>query len=44
MPTHMSKRIRVHVGSEEKVLANLKQFGMDKDVLPSDIGGDVVLN
>ncbi len=43
MPSHMSKRIRVHVGSEEKVLATLQQFGMEKDVLPSDIGGDVVL-
>jgi hypothetical protein len=43
MPTRMSKRIRVHVGSEEKVLENLKQFGLEKNVLPSDIGGDIVL-
>ncbi|KAL3759979.1 hypothetical protein ACHAWU_000602 [Discostella pseudostelligera] len=43
MPSRMSKRIRVHVGSEEKVLENLKQFGLEKKALPSDIGGDIVL-
>lgn len=43
MPARMSKRIRVHVGSEDKVLEYLKQYGLERNVLPSDIGGDVVL-
>ena len=29
---------------EEKVLNNLKKFGLDREVLPSDIGGDVMLD
>ena len=44
MPERMRKRVRVHVGSEEKVLNNLKEFGLDREVLPSDIGGDVMLD
>ena len=44
MPERMRKRVRVHVGSEEKVLNNLKKFGLEREVLPSDIGGDVLLD
>ena len=44
MPERMRKRVRLHSGSEEKILEELKEFGMDKDVLPSEIGGDVILD
>jgi len=44
MPERMRKRLRVHSGSEEKVLEQLKKFGLDREVLPSDIGGDVILD
>ena len=43
MPARLSRRIRVHVGTEEKVLENLKQFGLERNVLPSDVGGEVIL-
>jgi hypothetical protein len=32
------------VGSEEKVLKELEEVGMGREVLPSEIGGDVVLD
>ena len=44
MPERMRKRVRVHSGSEEKVLEDLKEFGLEREVLPSDIGGDVVMD
>lgn len=44
MPERMRKRVRVHSGSEEKVLDNLKDFGLGREVLPSEIGGDVILD
>ena len=44
MPERMRKRVRVHVGSEEKVLKELEEVGMGREVLPSEIGGDVVLD
>ena len=44
MPPAMRKRIRVHDGSQELVLESLKKFGLDRTVLPSDIGGDVLLD
>jgi len=35
---------RVHTGSQEKVLENLKGFGLGREVLPSDLGGDVIID
>jgi hypothetical protein len=40
----LRKRIRVHSGSEQNVLKALEQFGLTKDVLPSDLGGNIVLD
>jgi hypothetical protein len=45
MGDRLRKRVRVHSGSEQKVLKALeKQFGLTKDVLPWDIGGNIVLD
>lgn len=44
MGERMRKRIRVHSGSEERVLENLKGYGLGREVLPSEIGGDVILD
>lgn len=45
MPERMRKRVRVHnQGSDEKVLEALKKYGLERDVLPSDIGGNVILD
>jgi hypothetical protein len=40
----LRKRISVHYGSEEKVLHQLEKYGLAKDAVPSDLGGDVVLD
>ena len=37
------KRVRLHSGTEEKVLQDLEGFGLGKEVLPSELGGEVVL-
>lgn len=44
MPKRMLKRIRVHTGSEEKVLDSLREFGLSREVLPSELGGDVIID
>lgn len=44
MSERMRKRVRIHSGSEEKVLEDLKAFGLGKEVLPTEIGGDVILD
>ena len=44
MSERVRKRVRVHVGSQEKVLKELEAFGMGREVLPSELGGDVILD
>jgi len=44
VPARMRKRVRVHSGSEEKVLENLREFGLRSKVLPIEIGGDVIFD
>lgn len=40
----LRKRIRVHSGSDKKVIEHLNHFGLTKNELPSDLGGDIVLD
>jgi hypothetical protein len=40
----LRKRIRVHSGSEEKVQDEFCTYGLTKDVIPSELGGDVVVD
>jgi hypothetical protein len=40
----LRKRIRVHSGDKEHVRANLTKLGLAKDILPSDLGGEIVLD
>lgn len=44
LPERMRKRIRVHSGKEEKVLKDLEGFGLRREGLPAEIGGDVILD
>ena len=40
----LRKRVKIHSGERDHVLAALSAFGLTKDVVPTDIGGDVVLD
>jgi hypothetical protein len=40
----LRKRISVHSGSQEKLLGRLEKFGLSKDKLPADLGGQIVVN
>eukprot|EP00585_Thalassiosira_rotula_P016934 CAMPEP_0196193048 /NCGR_PEP_ID=MMETSP0911-20130528/49338_1 /TAXON_ID=49265 /ORGANISM="Thalassiosira rotula, Strain GSO102" /LENGTH=369 /DNA_ID=CAMNT_0041465265 /DNA_START=3 /DNA_END=1111 /DNA_ORIENTATION=- len=44
MPDRMRKRVRVYSGGEAKILKELKEVGLGREVLPSEIGGDVILD
>ena len=44
LPARMRKRVKVHSGSDEKVLESLKEYGLSREVLPSEIGGDVIID
>jgi hypothetical protein len=41
MGERLKQRLRVHAGSDEHVLGELEKFGMTKDMLPTDIGGNI---
>lgn len=40
----LSKRIKIHSGSNETVLANLAKYGLEANAHPTQIGGDLVVN
>jgi hypothetical protein len=44
MGPRMRHRLRVHAGSKEKVLQRLERFGLLKESIPVELGGDAVLD
>lgn len=40
----LRQRIRVHSGSDEKVLQHLEEYGLPKDLIPTPLGGNVVVD
>lgn len=44
MGERIVKRFRVHSGSEGAVLEKLASFGLSKDLVPTELGGNVVLD
>lgn len=44
MGERLRKRIRFHTGSHEDVQKSLEPYGLTKDILPTELGGDVVLD
>mmetsp|Transcript_31568 Transcript_31568/g.52114 ORF Transcript_31568/g.52114 Transcript_31568/m.52114 type:complete len:284 (-) Transcript_31568:178-1029(-) len=44
MGERLVKRFRLHSGSEESVLGKLASFSVTKDAVPSEIGGNIVLD
>jgi hypothetical protein len=40
----LRKRVNVHSGSDEKMLDRLDKFGLKREDLPSDLGGQIVLD
>ena len=40
----LRKRVKIHSGERDHVLEALSAFGLTKDVVPTDIGGDVLLD
>lgn len=44
MGERLRKRFRLHGGSKEHVLDRLAEVGLTKDTLPSEVGGDIILD
>jgi hypothetical protein len=44
MGERIVKRFRVHAGPDESVLEKLATFGLTKDFVPSELGGNIVLD
>ena len=40
----LRKRIRVHSGDDDHVHASLAKLGLTKEKLPSELGGEIVLD
>ena len=44
MKERTKKRFRVHFGTRDQVFEKLSSYGLEKDMLPTEVGGNVVLN
>lgn len=42
--TRLKKRVKVHSGSDEYVRADMEKYGLTDDIIPIEIGGQVVLD
>ena len=40
----LKKRVKIHSGSDEAVRADLEKYGLTRDTIPVEIGGQVVLD
>lgn len=41
---HQTQRVRIHCGDYDKVMSRLKQFGITREELPKEMGGDLILD
>jgi len=44
MGERLRKRIKFHTGSTENVLNSLETYGLTKDVVPTDLGGNIAID
>jgi hypothetical protein len=44
MGERLRKRLQLHSGSAEKVLKQIAAFGLPKESMPTDLGGDIVVD
>ena len=44
MTERMKKRLRLHFGSAENVREKLGEFGMTKESIPKNLGGDAEID